>query len=78
VPNNLQTATTISASELERARLENKMRELFEDELKKLSEDLRDVLAEDIVTAFLNRLGLFIEIETKKKMYTHTKPGLNP
>jgi hypothetical protein len=68
----------MSVSEPERERLECKMREVFEDEMKKLSEDLQNVLADDIVTTFLNRIGLFIEIEAKKKRYTRTKRSLNP
>ena len=74
----MQTATTMSSSEYEHERLESKMREVFEDEMKKLSEDLQNVLADDIVATFLNRIGLFLEIEAKKKRYTHTKRSLNP
>jgi len=54
------------------------MREVFGDEMKKLSEDLQSVLADDIVTAFLTRIGLFIKIEAKKRRYTRTKRSLNP
>jgi len=74
----LQTTTTVSPSERERQELENKMREVFGDEMKKLSEDLQSVLADDIVTAFLTRIGLFIKIEAKKRRYTRTKRSLNP
>ena len=64
----MQTATNMSSSsEHEHERLESKMRELFEDEMKKLSEDMQDVLVDDLVTAFLNRIGLFIKIEAKKR-----------
>jgi hypothetical protein len=65
-------------SEHEREQLECKVRKVFEDEMKKLSEDLQNVLADDIVTAFLNRIGLFMKIEAKKKRYTRTKRSLNP
>jgi len=65
-------------SESEREGLENKMREVFGDEMKRLSEELQGVLADDIVTAFLNRIGLFIKIEAKKRRYTRTKRSLNP
>jgi hypothetical protein len=68
----------MAVSEPERERLESKMREVFEEEMNKLSEDLQIVLADDIVTAFLNRIGLFIEIEAEKKRYTRTKRSLNP
>ena len=74
----MQTATTISSSEHEHERLESKMREVFEDEMKKLSEDMQNVLVDDLVTAFLNRIGLFIKIEAKKKRYTRTNSSLNP
>jgi DNA recombination-dependent growth factor C len=74
----LQAATDVSPSERVREQLENKMREVFGDEMKKLSEELQGVLADDIVTAFLNRIGLFIKIEAKKRRYTRTKRSLNP
>ena len=54
------------------------MREVFEDEMKKLSEDMQTVLVDDLVTAFLNRISLFIEIEAKEERYTHTNRSLNP
>ncbi len=78
VPDKLQTASALSVPELERVRLESKMREVFEEEMNKLSKDLQSALAEDIVMAFLNRIGLFIEIEAEKKRYTRTKRSLNP
>jgi len=74
----LQTATPVSTSERNREELENKMREVFGGEMKKLSEELQGVLADDIVTAFLTRIGLFIKIEAKKRRYTRTKRSLNP
>ncbi len=74
----MQIAPTISISEPERQLLESKMRKIFEDEMKNLDEDLQHVLADDIVTAFLSRIGLFIEIEAEKKRYTRTKRSLNP
>jgi len=74
----LQTANVVSPSEREREHLENKMREVFGDEMKRLSKDLQSALADDIVTAFLNRIGLFIKIEAKKRRYTRTKRSLNP
>jgi len=54
------------------------MREVFGDEMKKLTEDLQEVLADDIVTAFLNRISLFIKIQAEKRRYTRTKRSLNP
>ncbi len=74
----MQTASALSIPDLERVRLESKMREVFEEEMNKLSKDLQSVFAEDIVTAFLDRIGLFIVIEAEKKRYTRTKRSLNP
>jgi len=54
------------------------MRKVFGNEMKKLSNDLQTVLADDIVTAFLNRISLFVKIEAKTKRYTRTKRILNP
>jgi len=62
----------------ERRRLETKMRKLFQTEMKQLSNDMQSVLADDIVTAFLNRISLFLKIEAKAKRYTRTKRILNP
>jgi len=74
------TKTTESPSEqqIERAYLETKMREVFGDEMKRLNEDLQSALADDIVTAFLNRISLFVKIQAKKRRYTRTKRSLNP
>ena len=74
------TAETQSPSqvEIDRAYLEHRMREVFGDEMKKLSEDLQSILVDDIVTAFLNRISLFVKIEAKKRRYTRTKRSLNP
>jgi len=74
------TAETQSPSqaEIDRAYLEHRMREVFGDEMKKLSADLQSILVDDIVTAFLNRISLFVKIEAKKRRYTHTKRSLNP
>jgi hypothetical protein len=62
----------------ERRELETKMRKVFHEEMKKLSEDMQSVLADDIVTAFLNRISLFLRIEAKTRRYTRTKRILNP
>jgi len=67
-----------SEDQVQRAYLEHKMREVFGDEMKKLSEDLQTTLADDIVTAFLNRISLFVKIQAKKRRYTRTKRSLNP
>lgn len=54
------------------------MRKVFQNEMKKLSQDMQGVLADDIVTAFLNRMSVFLKIEAKAKRYTRTKGILNP
>jgi hypothetical protein len=79
----LQTSTTRvtespSEEQVQRAYLESKMREVFGSEMTKLSEELQSVLADDIVTAFLNRISLFIKIQAKKRRYTRTKRSFNP
>jgi hypothetical protein len=67
-----------SEAEVQRAYFEHKMRTVFGDEMKKLSEDLQSALADDIVTAFLNRISLFVKIDSEKKRYTRTKRSLKP
>jgi hypothetical protein len=54
------------------------MRKVFKEEMKSLSQDMQTVLADDIVTAFLNRISLFVKIEAKTGRYTRTKRILNP
>ena len=73
-----RTTESPTEDEVQRAYLENKMREVFGGEMKKLSEDLQTTLADDIVTAFLNRISLFVKIQAKKRRYTRTKRSLNP
>jgi hypothetical protein len=75
-----RTTATESPSEeqVQRAYLEDKMREVFGDEMKKLNEDLQSALADDIVTAFLNRISLFVKIQAKRRRYTRTKRSLKP
>jgi len=75
-----RTTATESPSEeqVQRAYLESKMREVFGDEMKKLSDELQTALADDIVTAFLNRISLFVKIQAKRRRYTRTKRSLNP
>jgi len=45
----------------ERKQLENKMKLVFQKELRQLSQDCQSVLADDMVTAFLNRMALLLE-----------------
>jgi hypothetical protein len=56
-------AITVTPSE--RKQLETKMRKVFENEIHSLSEDLQSVLVDDVVTAFLNRISIFLKIEAK-------------
>jgi len=69
---------SINVTSVQRKQLQTKIRKVFQSEMKKLSEDLQSVLADDIVTAFINRISLFIKIEAKKRRYTRTKRILNP
>ena len=68
----------IALTQTKRERLQVKMRKVFQEEMKNLSQDMQSVLADDIVTAFLNRIGVFLKIEAKTRRYTRTKRILNP
>jgi hypothetical protein len=68
----------IAVTQAKREQLHSKMRKVFKEEMKSLSKDMQGVLADDIVTAFLNRISLFIKIEAKTGRYTRTKRILNP
>jgi len=68
----------VALTQTQREQLQAKMRKVFHEEMKSLSRDLQSVLADDIVTAFLNRISLFLKIEAKTKRYTRTKRILNP
>ncbi len=59
-------------------RLEKKILQIFQDEMKKLSEDLQEILADDMVTAFINRMAVFTEIQTKAEISSPRKHSLNP
>ncbi len=67
----------VTLTQNQRKQLQTKMRKVFQTEMKKLSNDMQSVLADDIVTAFLNRISLFLRIEAKTKRYTRTKRILN-
>jgi len=68
----------LASTQNKREQLQVKMRKVFETEMKNLSQDMQSVLADDIVTAFLNRISLFLKIEAKTRRYTRTKRILNP
>lgn len=68
----------LALTQAKREQLQVKMRKVFKEEMELLSQDMQSVLADDIVTAFLNRIGLFLKIEAKTRRYTRTKRILNP
>jgi len=68
----------LNLTQTTRNKLQTKMRKVFKEEMKSLSQDMQTVLADDIVTAFLNRISLFVKIEAKTGRYTRTKRILNP
>jgi len=68
----------LALTQTKREQLQVKMRKVFQKEMKNLSQDMQSVLADDIVTAFLNRIGLFLKIEAKTGRYTRTKRISNP
>ena len=68
----------IALTQTRREQLHAKMKKVFQHEMKSLSQDMQSVLADDIVTAFLNRISLFVKIEAKTRRYTRTKRILNP
>jgi len=52
-----------------RKQLERKMREAFKEEAKTLSEELQQILADDLVTAFQNRVIALMRIQSKQSPY---------
>ncbi len=50
----------------DRKRLEAKVLETFGEEMKGLARDLQETLADDLVTAFQNRLAVFLRIQSKQ------------
>ena len=46
--------------------LEGKLMEAFGDELKALSLEFQEVLIDDLVTAFQNRMSVFVKIQSKQ------------
>ncbi len=49
-----------------RKMLEGKLMESFGDELKALSLEFQEVLIDDLVTAFQNRMNVFVKIQSKQ------------
>jgi len=52
-----------------RKQLQRKMLDLFMDEMEHLPNDLQGVLADDLVTAFHNRLAVFNKIQSKLQLH---------
>ncbi len=46
--------------------------------MKKLSKDLQKILADDLVTSFINRMAVFTEIQSKAEVSSPRKHSLNP
>jgi len=61
-----------------RKQLEKKILEVFQEEMKKLTKDLQKILADDLVTAFINRMAVFTKIQTKTASFSQRKQSLNP
>ena len=51
-----------------RKQLQRKMLDLFSDELEQLPRDLQWVLADDLITAFHNRLATFMRIQSRPQL----------
>ncbi len=66
------------SSQAKRKRLEKKIMQIFQEEMKKLSKDFQKILADDLVTAFLNRMAVFTEIQSKASVSSSIKRTLNP
>ncbi len=50
----------------DRKQLENKIMETFKNETNTLSQEMQRILADDLVTAFENRLATLIGIQSKR------------
>ena len=61
-----------------RKRLEKKILQIFQEEMKRLSQDLQKILVDDLVTAFINRMAVFTEIQSNAGVSSSKKRTLNP
>ena len=61
-----------------RNRLEKTILQIFQEEMKRLSQDLQKILVDDLVTAFINRMAVFTEIQLKAGVSSPKKRTLNP
>lgn len=57
----------------QRENLENKLIDAFKGEMNTLSKELQQILADDLITAFQNRITVFQRIQTRTKLLT-SKP----
>jgi hypothetical protein len=49
-----------------RKQLEKRVMEVFADEVKALPQELQQILADDLVTAFQNRMTVLLRIQSKR------------
>lgn len=66
------------SSQDKRKQLEEKIIQIFQEEMENLAADLQEILADDLVTAFLNRLAVFTEIQSRMEVSTPRTHSLNP
>jgi hypothetical protein len=57
-----------ACSQRARKQLQNKMLGLFIEEMDSLPHDLQQILADDLVTAFHNRLMVFMKIQSRPQL----------
>ena len=53
-------------SPAERKQLQGRVLEAFRDEMRTLSEEMQKILTDDLVTAFQNRMAVFMRIQSRK------------
>lgn len=67
-----------SLPQAQRRLFQKRIMQIFQKEMEKLSSDLQKILADDLVTAFINRMTVFIEIQSKTGISNSGKRSLNP
>jgi hypothetical protein len=67
-----------SLLQAQRRLFQKRIMQIFQEEMEKLSSDLQKILADDLVTAFINRMAVFIEIQSKTGISSSGKRSLNP
>ena len=53
-------------SSAKRKRLQGRVMDAFRDEMRTLSEEMQKILIDDLVTAFQNRMVVFVRIQSRK------------